>query len=132
MSQEKIDAYKKEKAGRKERIAKHQKHVKIAKISSCVVIALIVVAIAGSIIWNNVKASNADETEAATTEISTESTETTESTTDSSTVVTKTEESTAETSTAVAETEGSSSDEASSEVSEDTNYTEAYSEFSNN
>ena len=65
MSQEKVDAYKKEKAGRKARIAKHELHVKIAKITSIVVAIALVAGIAGSIIWNRVEAS-----EAATTEVS--------------------------------------------------------------
>ena len=68
MSQEKIDAYKKEKSERKERIAKQKKRNKIIKISSIVVAVAIVAAIAGSIIWNNVKPSSASDS--AATEVS--------------------------------------------------------------
>ena len=68
MSEEKIDAYKKEKSERKERIAKQKKRNKIIKISSIVVAVAIVAAIAGSIVWNNVKTSTASE--AAATEVS--------------------------------------------------------------
>ena len=68
MSQEKIDAYKKEKSERKERIAKQKKRNKIIKISSIVVAVAIVAAIAGSIIWNNVKTTEASD--AAATEVS--------------------------------------------------------------
>ena len=53
MSQEKIDAYKKEKSGRKQAIAKHKKRVKIAKISGIIVAVAIVAAIVGGILWNN-------------------------------------------------------------------------------
>jgi flagellar basal body-associated protein FliL len=77
MSQEKIDAYKKEKSGRKEAIAKHKKRVKIAKITSIVVAVAIVAAIVGSILWNNFGGSNSVAAESAATEVSveTESTE---------------------------------------------------------
>ncbi len=68
MSQEKIDAYKKEKSERKERIAKQKKRNKIIKISSIVVAIAIVAAIAGSIVWNNVKANTPSES--AATEVS--------------------------------------------------------------
>ncbi|WP_035783887.1 hypothetical protein [Butyrivibrio sp. MC2021] len=74
MSQEKIDAYKKEKAGRKERIEKQKKRKKIAKIVSSLVIIAIVAAIVGSVIYN--KFGKSDETAAAAdasaTEISVE------------------------------------------------------------
>ena len=69
MSQEKVDAYKKEKAGRKARIAKHELHVKIAKITSIVVAIALVAAIAGSIVWNKVGGSS-EAAEGATAEVS--------------------------------------------------------------
>ena len=71
MSQEKIDAYKKEKSGRKERIAKHKLHVKIAKITSLVVVIALIAAIAGSIVWNKVGASS-EAADSASSEVSTE------------------------------------------------------------
>ena len=69
MSQEKVDAYKKEKAGRKARIAKHELHVKIAKITSIVVAIALVAGIAGSIVWNKVGGSS-EAAEGATAEVS--------------------------------------------------------------
>lgn len=69
MSQEKVDAYKKEKAGRKARIAKHELHVKIAKIASIVVAIALVAGIAGSIVWNKVGGSS-EAAEGATAEVS--------------------------------------------------------------
>ena len=74
MSQEKIDAYKKEKSGRKERIAKQKKRNKILKITGIIAGAAIVIAIAGAIVWNRVEASNAaaEAAAAAETEVSTE------------------------------------------------------------
>ncbi len=81
MSQEKIDAYKKEKAGRKERIAKHKVRMRIAKICGGVVLVAAICAIAGSIIYNNVSAEKAEETavteEAADTVESVDGAETT-------------------------------------------------------
>jgi flagellar basal body-associated protein FliL len=68
MSQQKIDAYKKEKSERKERLAKKKKRSKIIKISSIVVAIAIVGAIAGSIIYNKVNTNAASE--AAATEVS--------------------------------------------------------------
>ena len=82
MSQEKIDAYKKEKSGRKEKIAKHKLHVKIAKVTSLVLVIAIVAAIAGSIVWSKVGGSSSAADAAsietsvdATTETSVEATE---------------------------------------------------------
>ena len=73
MSQEKIDAYKKEKSGRKERIAKQKKRNKILRITGIIAGAAIVIAIAGAIVWNRVEASNAAaEAAAAETEASAE------------------------------------------------------------
>ena len=97
MSQEKIDAYKKEKSGRKERIAKQKKRNKIIKICSIIAGVAIVVAIAGSIVWNRVEASNAAAEAAAAAETTTEVTEDTTATDETATEETATEE-TAETS----------------------------------
>ena len=74
MSQEKIDAYKKEKSGRKERIAKQKKRNHIIKICSIVAGVAIIVAIAGLIVWNRVEASNAAAEAAAATEVTTDTT----------------------------------------------------------
>lgn len=69
MSQEKIDAYKKEKAGRKERIEKQKKRKKIAKIVCSLVAIALVAAIAGSVLYNkfgkNEDAAAADSSAAA-------------------------------------------------------------------
>ena len=73
MSQEKIDAYKKEKAGRKERIEKQKKRRKIAKIISCLAAVAIVAAIVGSIVYSKVgKSDDAAAADASTEAISTE------------------------------------------------------------
>ena len=75
MSQEKIDAYKKEKSERKERIAKQKKRNKILKISGCVVAVAIVATIVGVVLWNNFGSSKTEAAEGASTEISAELTE---------------------------------------------------------
>ena len=86
MSQEKIDAYKKAKSGRKERIAKQKKRNKILKITGIIAGAAIVIAIAGAIVWNKVEASNAaaEAAAAAETEVSAETDTTSESETETS------------------------------------------------
>ncbi len=76
MSQEKIDAYKKEKSERKEKLAKQKKRNKICKITGIVVAAAIVVAIVGSILWNNFGPSKTEAADGASTEVSAELTET--------------------------------------------------------
>ena len=70
MSQEKIDAYKKEKAGRKDRIAKQKKRRKIAKIVSSLVVVALVAAIVGSVLYN--KYGKNDDTAAAAESSATE------------------------------------------------------------
>ena len=72
MSQEKIDAYKKEKSGRKQAIAKHKKRVKIAKISGIIVAVAIVAAIVGGILWNNFGGSGSAAADASSVEVSVE------------------------------------------------------------
>ena len=73
MSQEKIDAYKKEKAGRKERIEKQKKRKKIAKIVSSLVIIAAVAAIVGSVLYNKFgKSDEAAAADSSATEISVE------------------------------------------------------------
>ena len=51
MSQEKIDAYKKEKAGRKQRLAKQKIRRKIAKVVCALVVVALIAAFAGKAIW---------------------------------------------------------------------------------
>ncbi len=108
MSQEKIDAYKKEKSGRKERIAKQKKRNHIIKICSIVAGVAIIVAIAGLIVWNRVEASNAAAEAAAATEVTTDTTvEAGAATTDT--------ETTAEDSAAEADSEAPAEDSANTE-----------------
>lgn len=73
MSQEKIDAYKKEKAGRKERIEKQKKRRKIARIVSCLVAVAIVAAIVGAVVYNRVgKTDDAAAADSSSVAVSTE------------------------------------------------------------
>ena len=51
MSQEKIDAYKKEKAGRKQRLAKQKIRRKITKVVCALIVVAVIAAIAGNAIW---------------------------------------------------------------------------------
>lgn len=115
MSQEKIDAYKKEKSGRKERIAKQKKRNKILKITGIIAGAAIVIAIAGAIVWNRVEASNAAaEAAAAETEVSTETDTTSESEAEPSTETETSSESETE---ASAEESTAATEDASAETS---------------
>ncbi len=66
MSQEKIDAYKKEKAGRKERLAKQKVRRKVTKIVSAIVAVALVCGIGVAIYLGNTSAKAADEAEDAT------------------------------------------------------------------
>ncbi len=106
MSQEKIDAYKKEKAGRKERIAKQKVHMKIAKICGGVVLLAALCALAVSIYLNRSSADSAGNTDTTLSpDTIQESADTTQSTEDTE---------------AIAETEDISDTEAATETTADT------------
>lgn len=72
MSQEKIDAYKKEKAGRKQRLAKQKIRRRIAKVVCALVIVAVIAAFAGKAIWkkNGATPEAVDAAVAASSEIS--------------------------------------------------------------
>ncbi len=73
MSQEKIDAYKKEKAERKERLARQKLRMKIIKICTCVLLVAIICAIGISVYVN--KTGKNDEAAVTTTDTEAVSTE---------------------------------------------------------
>ena len=108
MSQEKIDAYKKEKAGRKERLAKQKKRKKIAKIVCLIVVVALALGIAGAVIWNK-RGTSVEATEGASVETSVDasSVETSEEAANESSEASS-EEASAETSEAEAASEASS------------------------
>ncbi len=109
MSQEKVDAYKKEKKGRKARLAKHKRNMKIAKGVS----VLVLVAVCGFAGWR-VYASNHQAEQVADTEIS----EDVVPTSDTAEDVNATAEDTETTEEAASETTDDTAAEAASETTD--------------